>query len=164
MFAAAEYALNAMRGRGVSVLVRAAGLYGKHQAPRHISSTPALCVLVKSVSTPVRSLHYVAGTGDGSRAWSPCRVHHMSTAAPQAAEAEEAPEKQKPASEASDHGNEKPAMTKSEYWGLVPKQLTRQDGTPWRWTCFSVSSSCPNWLMLIPKEGATEYHAGIMEV
>ncbi len=62
----------------------------------------------------------------------------MSTAASPAAELQEPPEKVKeihsamPASETrDDHEDEKPAMTMSDYWGLVPKKQYK-DGTPWR--------------------------------
>lgn len=27
----------------------------------------------------------------------------------------------------------------SSYWGVVPKVHFKEDGTPWKWTCFTVS-------------------------
>lgn len=67
----------------------------------------------------------------------------MSTAS-QAAEESRSPEKEneshvaKPASEPS--GGEEPEMKKSDYWGPVPKTQHKEDWTPWKWTCFSVST------------------------
>lgn len=27
----------------------------------------------------------------------------------------------------------------SSYWGVAPKVQFKEDGTPWKWTCFTVS-------------------------
>lgn len=124
------------------MIVRAASrqaglLFGVQRAYHNMSSGPALNFLVKSafVKTPGRSLHSVS-YGNEAWAWTPL-VHHKSTAASQAAE-EVRPEKikeihnEKPASGTCDHEDEKLAMTKSNYWELVPKKLYKEDGTPWR--------------------------------
>lgn len=58
--------------------------------------------------------------------------------------AKEDPESETPASNQGQESKETP-KEHSGYWGLVPKPQFREDGTPWRWTCFSVSA-----LILLP--------------
>ena len=150
-----------MRGRGASMLVRAArgSLLSGMQRPYSMSASAAQNLPVNPAfgNTPSRSLHSVSWAGalcnDLSRPWSRL-VHHMSTAAasqPTEPETEshkkvkaEIHQNEKPATSPSDHEDENPALTKSNYWGLVPKKLYKEDGTPWRWTCFSVKISLPS--------------------
>lgn len=141
------------------MFIREAGrlLSGMKQA-NHMSSSPALGFLTKSafVNTPGRTLPVPlpgAAICNKRRAWSPL-VHHMSAAGSQAAVEDQSPEKvkeihhEKPAAETGEDDGAKPAMAKSDYWGLVPEKQYKEDGTPWRWTCFSVRRfSCPPVLM-----------------
>ncbi|RWW16360.1 hypothetical protein GW17_00019764 [Ensete ventricosum] len=42
-------------------------------------------------------------------------------------------------------GEAKPSAAEKEatasYWGVQPSNITKEDGTPWRWSCFMVSDS-----------------------
>ncbi|KAG0569545.1 hypothetical protein M758_6G095000 [Ceratodon purpureus] len=140
-----------MRGRVGSLLLREAtrqaSLYGVQRAS-HISSNSATSFLLKStvVNSPAQSLYTVSWNGtfhNESLAWSPF-VHHMSTAA--APLGDEMPSGKPSPSEAPVNVSEKPETTKknfekssdiSSYWGVVPKVQYKEDGTPWKWTCFT---------------------------
>lgn len=67
--------------------------------------------------------------------WSVLVQQHRDMAT--ASVAKEEPESETPA---SNQGQESKETTKehSAYWGLVPKPQFREDGTPWRWSCFNV--------------------------
>jgi hypothetical protein len=140
-----------MRGRVGSLLVREAtrqaSFYGVQRAS-HISSKSAAGFLLKSAvaDTPAWSLHSVSWNGtfhNEFRAWSPF-VHHMSTAAA-AAEEETSGGKRSPSDDPASLTGKKPEEVSektteiSSYWGVVPKVHYKEDGTPWKWTCFTVS-------------------------
>jgi len=89
------------------------------------------------VNTPARSLlHSISWSGaslhNESRAWSPF-VHHMSTSAAQKTEEEP----KNTVARTKEERFEKPTEI-SSYWGVVPKVQFKEDGTPWKWTCFTV--------------------------
>lgn len=106
--------------------------------PFHVStstSNPSYMIKPSIFDTPARSLNPIYWNGtclNGSRAWSPF-VHHMSSGSAAAAEEVTPPEKTEKESEKS----EKHEGITSEYWGVVPK---KEDGTPWQWHCFQVST------------------------
>lgn len=76
---------------------------------------------------------------DLPRAYSPF-AHHMSTAAAEPAEEEDAtPAKDRKLATVKSGSEEKfvKATDISSYWGVVPKVQHKEDGTPWKWTCFT---------------------------
>ena len=147
-----------MRGRVGSLLVRElASLYGVRRT-YHISSNSATSFLLKStvINTPARSLYSISWNGpfyNESRAWSPF-IQHMSTAAAQVAGGSEITPSGKPSAseEPANATTAKPPSKEerfgkpkevSSYWGVAPKVQHKDDGTPWRWACFTVSRPLP---------------------
>jgi ubiquinol oxidase len=134
-----------MRGRIGTLLVREAvrQIYGVQRAP----STSF--VLKYSTVANFQSLHSTVtwnGTtlhgNEISRAWSPF-MHHMSTAA--APGGDEMPSGKPSPAEDPANVSKTPDLKKnfdtptdiSSYWGVVPKVQYKDDGTPWKWTCFT---------------------------
>lgn len=150
-----------MRGSTGSLLVREAtrqaSRYGVQRASRVFSNSGTGFLLKSTViNTPARSLYSVSWKATfhtDSRAWSPF-VHHMSTAAAQPGEDKAAVQTGEDMPSGKPSPLEDPAnVTKlsavqerfekptdiSSYWGVVPKVQYKEDGTPWKWTCFTVS-------------------------
>lgn len=123
--------------------MRQASRYGGQRAFSSQRTIHANNFLVRTavVNTPARSLSVCSGSfANETRAWSPF-VNHMSTAAAEKKEDETTipPAGVSPViteNMKKELGDEKRTEI-SSYWGVAPKVHLKEDGTPWKWTCFT---------------------------
>lgn len=114
--------------------MRQASVYGVLQRASLTTGNSSFVLKSTVVNAPARSLISWSGANyqNEMRAWSPF-VHHMSTSA---AEKTEEDSKVTVSEGAKVEKSERPTEV-SSYWGVAPKVQHKEDGTPWKWTCFT---------------------------
>jgi len=117
--------------------MRQASVYGVLQRASLTTGNSSFILKSTVVNTPARSLISWSGANYQieTRAWSPF-VHHMSTSAAQKTEEDSKVTASEGPGAKEEKGEKQTEL--SSYWGVAPKLHHKEDGTPWKWTCFTV--------------------------
>lgn len=116
--------------------MRQASVYGMLPGASLASGSSSFILKSSVGNTSARSACFWSGGnyGNETRAWSPF-VHHMSTSAAQVTEEDSKVTVPEGPKEEKEEKEEKHEV--SSYWGVAPKLQHKEDGTPWKWACFT---------------------------